>query len=209
MLKILITCTSVLALTACSYSEANPLPSSAVRIETGEGLGSGTKIGKNRVLTAAHVVKDAKELTIINENGAAVKGRVLFLDEEKDLALVEASPEGNETEVECSVRPPGTEFEMNGNPLGMQFIRSWGRISSKPQSFGDFKSGYIVDGTIIMGVSGSGAIDNSGKLIGVISAIRLAPMQTGNNVLPYVPAPSGFGFIVDGPTICEFLEKDA
>ena len=49
-------------LVACSPSKR---PDSTLKIETDTGHGSGVSIGKGYILSAAHVVKGAKTITII------------------------------------------------------------------------------------------------------------------------------------------------
>jgi S1-C subfamily serine protease len=64
---------------------------SVVRIATDVGAhGSGVVVGRNRVLTAAHVVVDAGMTRIAPQDGSWETARVLGLDTRTDLALLDA-----------------------------------------------------------------------------------------------------------------------
>ncbi len=204
MKRVLIASAIALVLVGCK--EKVELPSASIKIELPNGLGSGTKIGDKLILTAAHVVDGQTGIKIKTEDGAIVDGRVIFVDKAHDLALVEADVKAKTAKVKCDVVKPGTEFSIYGNPLGLEFTYSWGRIASKPKEFGPWGSAYTVDATIIMGNSGGGAFDDFGRVIGVVVGIRLAPLQSGP--LTYTPSVTGFGFVVDGPTVCKFLDEN-
>src|SRR5690349_16971590 len=59
-----------------------------VRIASGDMRGSGTLVALDRVLTAAHVVGEMQQATIVLPEGRTVIGRVLRTDTVRDLALV-------------------------------------------------------------------------------------------------------------------------
>ncbi len=73
----------------CTTPDSRVLDS-IVRIATDDGSnGSGIVVAKNRVLTAAHVLDEA-ETPYIGYNGTFKEARLLLIDEENDLALLEA-----------------------------------------------------------------------------------------------------------------------
>lgn len=195
----------VLVLVACSADNVDTRPSPSLKIEIGSSIGSAVKIGEGTVLTAAHVVGDHKEVMVKNENGVLVKGAVIFVDKVKDLAVIRAVIDAQSSRMACELVPVGTEFEFYGNPLGMEFVKSWGRIAAKPREHSNKNTGYIVDATLIFGNSGGGAFDHRGRVIGIASAIRVAPINGGGFTFLSI---SGFGILVDGPTICDFLRKN-
>jgi len=86
----------------------------------------------------------------------------------------------------------------------MEFVTSWGRISSKPEKRLSWESAYIVDATFVPGNSGGGAIAD-GEIVGVVVGLPLFALK-GVNDTP-IPSISGFGFIVPSSTICKFLAK--
>ncbi len=73
----------------CSTPDSRVLES-IVRIAGDDGSnGSGIVIAKDRILTAAHVLDEAKT-PYIGYGGTFKEGRMLLIDEENDLALLEA-----------------------------------------------------------------------------------------------------------------------
>lgn len=188
------------ALASCNNQAIETLPSPSIKIELTDGIGSGTKIGENLILTAAHVVQGKEEVDVKNESGAIVKGRVIFVDKERDLALVEAKVNAQVAKIKCDLVVPGTEFTVYGSPMNLEFTYTWGRISSKPRTRGPWQSVYTTDSTILMGNSGGAAFDRYGRIIGVVVGIYIVNLQMSQSV-------SGLGFVVDGPTICSFLDE--
>ncbi len=74
---------------SCSTPDHDVLRS-IVRIAGDDGSnGSGVVIGKNRVLTAAHVLDEA-QAAYIGYDGSYKEAQLLLIDEENDLALLEA-----------------------------------------------------------------------------------------------------------------------
>lgn len=195
MLKGIICALALIGLSSC----AQDVPSYVMRIETGLGVGSGTKISSDEILTAAHVVFGKPELFVINERGEKVEARISYIDNELDIAIVKAKINGTTAKVSCRERQVGTKYKATGNPLGMQFVRSNGRIAGEPRPLTRWKNVYVADGAIIHGLSGAGAISSSGELIGVVVGIAIAQMP--------LPSPSGFGFIVPSTEICKILQK--
>jgi len=136
----------VIVLTGCNLNE--PIPGSSIKVETNAGLGSGVKISENFVLTAAHVVQEQKVIKIKTQDNKIVVGRVLVIDGEKDLAVVQVNINAEISRIRCQTVEPGVEFSLLGNPLGIEFIHSWGRIASKAQKAGTWESVYITDSTL-------------------------------------------------------------
>lgn len=180
---------------------AHDLPSYAMRIETANGLGSGTKISEDEILTAYHVAYGHPDLYVVNERDERVDGYLSFADENLDIAIVKAKINGKVAKVSCRERQVGTSYKATGNPLGFKFIRSVGRIAGEPREYSRWKSVYVADGAIIHGVSGAGAIGSSGELIGMVVGIAVSSMP--------LPAPSGFSLIVPSTEICKALKIDS
>jgi len=208
MLKFLSSCAAVCVLVGSSYGAyafwPEELPSAAIKIETPSGLGSGTHIGNGVILTAAHVVKNLKTVKIKNDIGQIVDAQVLWTNDEYDLAALSSEVNADSLELNCDVVPVGTSFAMKGNPLGMEFVTSYGRISAKPDKRLAWASAYVVDATFIMGNSGGAAV-SEGEVIGVVVGLPLITLK-GVNDTP-IPGISGFGFIVPSSTVCKFFAK--
>lgn len=61
---------------------------SAIKISVGAGLGSGVHIGGGDILTAAHVVGDAKTVKIKTFAGIESDADVLWVNKDFDIALI-------------------------------------------------------------------------------------------------------------------------
>ncbi len=86
---LLLTCHAVYSADSCTAPDDRTLQS-IVRIAGDDGSnGSGIVIAKNRVLTAAHVLGQT-ETPYVGYGGNFKEGRLLLIDEENDLALLEA-----------------------------------------------------------------------------------------------------------------------
>lgn len=190
-------CAALIAfgMSSCGHKET---VSSAMRIEALGGIGSGVKIGEDKILTAAHVVYGKADIYVINEAGEKVDGWISFIDRERDIAVVTAKIKGKIADVSCKEKQIGTRYETIGNPLGFKFVHSWGRIAGTPRQHYIWKSVYVADGAAIFGNSGGGAFSTSGHLIGVVVGIANANMP--------LPAPTGFSFIVPMSEICGILK---
>ncbi len=145
--------------------------SSAVKVVTQRGHGSGSyiKIGRNfYVLTARHVV-DAQNIVVIQAGAEAVIGEVVFKSESQDIALIKIpalrNKEPSRIKQINNELQIGDELVYSGFPSGYDLLTSGGSISGKEGIR------YILQGFAWPGSSGSGAIDRSGRIRGVIVAI--------------------------------------
>lgn len=197
---------SILAFSLTGCKQA--LPSYAMQINVPGGIGSGTKISADEILTAYHVVSDQTEITIKNERGETSKGVVTYINREYDIAVVKSKISGKIANVTCKEKSVGTPYNNIGNPIGIEFVKSWGAVAGRPREYGNWKSVYVVDGAVIMGQSGAGAFTSSGSLMGVIVGIATAVIPGFVPMLPPSRAPSGFGLVVPSSEICKLLKID-
>jgi thioredoxin 1 len=143
-------------------------------------IGSGTLVkwgGKIVVLTARHVVKDAKEIVVQLHNQRAYKARVVAIDAVWDCAVLELSPapigaeavevelgqdamqrEGNRLE-SCGYGPDGKLACNTGLFIGYR------RSSLTPKGPDDW---MIISGHARSGDSGGGVFNARGRLVGVL-----------------------------------------
>jgi serine protease Do len=151
---------------------------SVVGLGRGWGLGSGTIIGKDRVLTNAHNLR-RDEVTVTFSDGTTEPGSVAGVDADLDLAVISVPTNG---------RPPlewgdGSESGIGapvvalGNPGGRGLRATLGFVSSGPRSFrgprGRRVAGAIEHTAALpRGSSGGPLLDADGKLIG-INTIRV------------------------------------
>lgn len=176
-----------------------------------EGYGkivcSGAHIGAGTILTAAHCIPpdqyaDSTTYSIVTADGRHYRVMVRWLDRAHDIALVYATEEletgrpfmGSEmpmTRVVCHDQPVGTRVTVVGNPLGLSFIVTWGRVASRViRDVGPWAEVIVIDVTSGPGNSGGPVFDEMGQLIGV--------MVGGT-----VGAP--FALAVPGSTVCRLL----
>ena len=144
------------------------------------GSGSGVIIsGDGLILTSAHIVEEAQEITIALRGGEKYTAKLLGTDPQTDLALLSIAAGnlkpitlGNSEKIRI-----GQIVLAIGNPFRFGHSVSMGIISAKGRSgsalFGnDFYASFLqTDAAINPGNSGGALIDLSGRLIGINTAI--------------------------------------
>lgn len=187
------------------YATTPPVTMDAgVEILVGDGLGSGVSIGNGMVVTAAHVVRGQKDVTVEAQDGKRYAARVLWESDASDIAML--SVPGAKLPVAklaCDDVRVGDEISAIGNPLGLKFVTSYGHISAKPQKIGDIDEVFTMDMTTVMGQSG-GPVFSNGRIVGIISMVMNAPIKNGDT---YTPSLVGFGFAVPSGVVCDLLAR--
>jgi S1-C subfamily serine protease len=207
---------ALLAGCASSGIESNAsVASSAVRIETPMGLGSGVYIGNGIVLTAAHVVADAPSalvngslsgpplVTLRSSDGDVQQGEVLWINREYDIAAVRPSNARRFGAANLACRAPkvGEPLTAEGNPFGLSFITMHGFVAAAPTEYAPkWKSAFITDISMASGMSGGPSYDKSGEVIGINVGV-VDPHGGAQG------ATSGFAFVVPGSAVCGLLGR--
>jgi serine protease Do len=162
------------------------------------GLGSGVIVSQDGyILTNAHVVEDADEITVTLSNGKEYDGEVTGTDSRTDVAVVKIEAKdlpamkfGNSDETRV-----GEIVLAIGSPLRQDLAHSvsMGIISAKGRAIGiiDQGAGYEnflqTDAAINPGNSGGAMVNMNGELIGINTAI--ASRSGGNEGIGFaVPA---------------------
>jgi len=210
-----------LTLAAWSIVEAAPVARSLVRIEAtsqepnyrtpwnpgevGGGVGAGFVISGNRILTNAHVVSNARFLTVSKENDPKpYPARVLHIAHDCDLALLtvedpgffkgtQALEFGGIPEIESTVSVYG--YPIGGSRLSVtRGIVS--RIDFQPYSHSGMDSHLTIqiDAAINPGNSG-GPVLQDGKVVGV--AFQGYSGDVAQNVGYMIPTPVVLRFLKD------------
>lgn len=145
------------------------------KIQYGLGGCSGTFIGPNTVLTAAHCVNDPEHILNIwvrPYTTKAVSGytaKLIKVDYTKDLALL--ALEGYQTEKyakKASAVRKGEAVISVGSPYRFEYLLSEGIVAALGIKVDGFTSLYMIHtGMINPGSSGGGAFNSDGELIGV------------------------------------------
>ncbi|MEN8098373.1 MAG: trypsin-like peptidase domain-containing protein [Chloroflexota bacterium] len=208
------------------YHKVNP---SVVHIKIyGDGglpLGSGSGFVADedgRVVTNAHVVRDAVHIEIVYYNSARRFASVIGLDADADLAVLEVDEPpldapaltlGNSDQVQV-----GQNVIAIGNPFGYQGSMTVGIISGLGRRLdsqrdlqtlnqGKFSNPGIIqtDAAINPGNSGGPLLDSEGKVIGINTAISslsgsssgvgfASPIDTLKKLLPHLIAEGSYDY---------------
>jgi S1-C subfamily serine protease len=190
------------------YEEASKgVVSIRVLTRYGEGLGSGFVIDKEgHILTNYHVIEGIQDLEINFSSGLKVRGEVLGIDLDSDLAVIKVnvSPEdlypltlGDSEAVKV-----GQTVVAIGNPFGLSGTMTVGIISAVGRTLDSmraapggsyFEAGDLIqtDTAINPGNSGGPLINMNGEVIGVNRAIRTENFSSGGD-----PLNSGIGFAI-------------
>ena len=142
------------------------------------------------ILTNAHVVENATEITVTLQGGRDVKAEVLGSDAPSDVAVLKVKPEGlSQIALGDSAKVEVGDFVVAiGNPFGLQHTVTSGIISGlsrsgiNPDGYEDF---IQTDASINPGNSGGALVNLRGELIGINTAIL---SRSGGNI--------GIGFAI-------------
>lgn len=140
---------------------------------------TGVWIGKSAILTAAHCVEDELVIDYSTVDEFSVDktrtATVVATDKNNDLALLLAPAEGvNHPIVILSKEnvSSGDELDIVGHPVGYAWTYMKGNVSSIRElkgPTGKAKKIVQVSAPVWMGVSGGGAFDTNGNLVGICS----------------------------------------
>lgn len=153
---------------------ARSLPG-VVTVETGSSTGSGFFISADTVITNAHVVRGAAQVTLRSSSGVATSARVVSSDAGLDLAVVRVQEVSADQRVLPMAEPAdvriGAEVVAIGSPLGLRNTVTRGIVSGMR----DAKGVALIqtDAAINPGNSGGPLIDRFGRVIGV-NTLKLA-----------------------------------
>ena len=139
------------------------------------GSGSGFIIGADgRILTNAHVVKDADEIVVTLSDNREFKAKVLGLDERTDVALIEIEAKGLPTvHLGDSDKIEVGEWVLAiGAPFGMSYTATQGIVSATERQLRETYVPFIqTDAAVNPGNSGGPLFNAQGEVIGINSQI--------------------------------------
>jgi Do/DeqQ family serine protease len=142
------------------------------------------------ILTNAHVVENANEITVTLQDGRDLKAEVVGSDASSDVAVLKVKPDGLSQILlgDSSKIEVGDFVVAIGNPFGLQHTVTSGIISGlsrsgiNPDGYEDF---IQTDASINPGNSGGALVNLRGELIGINTAIL---SRSGGNI--------GIGFAI-------------
>jgi serine protease Do len=150
-------------------------------VVTMEGLGSGVVISAaGEIMTAAHVIAAAENVTVTFLNGEEVPAKVVTSNVDADVALIKliwlpknlvVAPVANSDEVKI-----GNQVIVIGAPMGLSHSLSVGHISGRMKNNAisdNFSSTefFQTDASINHGNSGGPMFNMQGQVIGIVSFI--------------------------------------
>lgn len=152
--------------------------------KTAKSVGSGFVIDPaGYILTTAHVVQGAENVTVRFSDGTSVSGKVTGTDDVTNAAVVKVEKTGlkaldlgNSDTLE-----PGALVVSINNQAGMEGTASLGMVSGTNRQLAEGGDLIQISGAIGPGASGGPVLDASGKVVGVTSAM----LSPSSSVLPF------------------------
>jgi Do/DeqQ family serine protease len=167
-------------------------PDSGPRDRPFQSAGSGVIFDAKTgyIVTNAHVVENASEITVTLQDGRDLKAEIVGSDEPSDVAVLKVKPDGlTQIALGDSSKVEVGDFAVAiGNPFGLAHTVTSGIISGlsrsgiNPDGYEDF---IQTDASINPGNSGGALVNLKGELIGINTAIL---SRSGGNI--------GIGFAI-------------
>ncbi|MFI7128735.1 S1C family serine protease [Nonomuraea sp. NPDC050153] len=161
--------------TAEVFERAGP---SVVVIQAGKSLGTGVIAAEDgTILTAHHVVKSSKDVTVIFADGTKTKAVVVSSNPKQDVAALKPAklPEIVVPATLGGAVAVGAPVVAIGNPLGLTYSVSTGVVSglNRTTEEGDRDLGGLIqfDASVNPGSSGGPLLDARGLVIGIVVSI--------------------------------------
>jgi len=175
-----------------------------VKVALDNGHGSGFHLTGDYWVTAGHVAAEAdksKKFELVLDDGSVRKAEVLWVNKERDIALLKADGRDVEnTTLDCTVPEIGDPITLKGNPMMLDKITTYGFVSGGERPAGDWKSVYIVSANVVPGQSGGAVYNDVNHVVGVTVGVFLLPMSFSSSL-------TGYGAIVSGKTVCDLLAR--
>ena len=164
--------------------------------EATQSQGSGFIISADgKIVTNFHVVKGAKEVTVVTDDGTEYKAKVLGSDEKTDVALVKIDAKDKTfptvSFAQSAIRV-GDWVLAVGNPFGLGGTVTAGIVSARGREIGagPYDDFLQIDAPINHGNSGGPTFNLAGEVVGVNTAIY---SPSGGSV--------GIGFAIPGEVV--------
>lgn len=193
------------AATSCSVNDAPPnLVDSVVKVILPDSIGSGVYID-GYIITAAHVVEDAKFVSIKASDGKQSGAEVLWSNNKYDIALLRTDAKMASAALDCRMPVVGEEIVTVGNPSNVEFVSAFGHIAGAARKVGSVELLAVTDITTVMGQSGGPVFDKNGKVVGINSRAMVARLQ--DRYGQPVPTLARYGFIVPSSVVCMLMGR--
>ena len=154
------------------------------------------------ILTAAHVIKNAKVVEIRNYDNKSEKVDVILTDFKTDIAILKSKNKGQSIQVTKEKIKYGNEVCLIGNSFGLGQSLSCGIVSGLNRTrlgFNPIEDFIQTDAAVNPGASGAPLLNKEGHLIGMVDAIYTKEADID----------AGVNFAIDIKLIEKFLNKYA
>jgi putative serine protease PepD len=172
-----------------------------------EAGGSGVVISPDGVIvTNAHVIGGAEEITVRFSDGSTAEAEVVGVAAENDLAVIKARGVRGRTAItsgDSDSLSVGDTVVAVGSPLGLDGSVTAGIVSALGRTIAESDGTTIydavqTDAAINPGNSGGALVDGRGRLIGINTAIATAGEDTGS---------IGVGFAIPVNTVKKVTDR--
>ncbi|HEX2864088.1 MAG TPA: trypsin-like peptidase domain-containing protein, partial [Deinococcales bacterium] len=187
--------------TADARAVADKVRAATVRVDTADGYGTGFILSPdNVVVTAYHVVRDAKAWTVTTSTRHEYKADLVGFDELRDLAVLKVdwgkgTPSG--LSVESGTPKAGDAVVAIGNSCDGFDAARYGQITSLQKDLGKSFPGQMIQSNLPLapGDSGGPVVNLNGRVVGVSDAIEadqgglssyIAPLYNAHDALASV-----------------------
>lgn len=170
------------------------------------GHGSGVHIGNGYILTAAHVVDGQSSMDVIDSRGNTQSGAILWSNKDYDVAMIRVR-HGNyiaASSLDCRARLMiGDDISAFGNPLNLEFVRTYGKVASTYGGREPWKSSFIASIAVAPGMSGGPIFDHRDNVVGIAVGLVARPFMVGGM------APFAISYVVPASAVCMLMGRDA
>ncbi len=197
LLSLMIVVAVLLASTISVYAigfNAEEVYESVFVVYAGNSLGSGFAVGKNCIVTNAHVVSNARTVYVKTYGGDEYRAIILGMDETKDIAVlaIEEAEFPFLSIADLSSMNTGDDIYAIGAPKSMAYTLTKGVISAKERIVG--RNTYIqIDAAINEGNSGGPLLNDSGQVLGM-NTLKMSDSE-------------GIGLAIPSTVICDYLNE--
>lgn len=173
-----------------------------VKVLGENGHGSATNIGNGYFVTAAHVLHGENEVKLKTSSGNQATADVLWASDKYDIALMKSDVTGvDAANIECRRPERGEYLKLSGNPINMEFIDTRGHVAGDVMfDIGPWGESIPVDAAIAPGMSGGGAFDKDGDLVGVNAGVMIMPVGMAGG-------PVGLAYVVPSSVVCMLMGR--